>query len=290
MVDNRGSSRRRRLLSGVVFLLLAASLPACGAAAPKAAQSAEYTGSPPPMSATAGAAAPAEEADGVAEPSPAPPPSPVPAAPPPPPPPGMLAQTVGKTASTPTSSPVVGAPRRAEMIIYTAQITMAVYQVETSLATVEKVAHDLNGYLASRNDNGITIRVPRDTFEEAIRRVALTGDVVHKQVDAEDVTDEFVDSEVRVKNLRAMRDRLVELLRSAAVKDALEIEKELGRITQEIERIEGRLKLLRDKLAYSTITVTFQARGDAALRDQPLRLPFPWLSELGLPRLLNLNP
>ena len=72
------------------------------------------------------------------------------------------------------------------------------------------------------------------------------------------------------------------------MKEALEIEKELGRITQEIERMEGRLKQLRDKIAFSTITVTFDARA-ASLHTMPIRLPFEWLKALGLPSLLRLN-
>jgi hypothetical protein len=112
--------------------------------------------------------------------------------------------------------------------------------------------------------------------------------VVHRNIEAQDVTDEFLDTEVRLKNARAMRDRLQQLLEKAAVKDALEIEKELGRVTQEIERMEGRLKVLRDKIAYSTITVSFEPRS-AALHTMPLRLPFGWLNELGLPHLLRLS-
>jgi len=60
-------------------------------------------------------------------------------------------------------------------------------------------------------------------------------------------------------------------------------------VTGDIEVLEGKLKLLTNRVAYSTIEVTFQARGNAALHDQPIRLPFPWLGELGLPKLLNLG-
>jgi hypothetical protein len=178
--------------------------------------------------------------------------------------------------------------REGAYLIYTAHLTMAVYQVEGALSQVEQIGKDVGGYLANRTDREITIRVPRARFEEAIKRVEGTGDVVHRDVTAEDVTDEFVDTEVRLKNARAMRDRLQQLLEKAPVKEAIEIEKELGRVTQEIERMEGRLKLLKDKIAFSTITVTFDARA-AALKTMPLRLPFPWLSSLGLPTLLRLN-
>ena len=46
---------------------------------------------------------------------------------------------------------------------------------------------------------------------------------------------------------------------------------------------------MKDKIAYSSIAVNFAARGNEALRDMPLRLPFPWLQELGLPRLMSLH-
>src|SRR5262249_45522423 len=134
----------------------------------------------------------------------------------------------------------------------------------------------------------IVIRVPRARFEEAIKKVEGTGDVVHRDITAEDVTDEFFDTEVRLKNARAMRDRLQQLLEKAPVKEAIEIEKELGRVTQDIERMEGRLNLLKAKIASSPIPVTFDAR-PAALKTLPMRLPFPWLGSLGLPTLLRLN-
>jgi hypothetical protein len=146
----------------------------------------------------------------------------------------------------------------------------------------------MGGYLAVRQDRQITVRVPRARFDEAIRKIEGVGDVVHRDIQAQDVTDEFMDTEVRLKNARAMRDRLQALLEKAPVKEALEIEKELGRVTQEIERMEGHLKVLKDKIAFSTITVTFDARA-ASLHTMPIRLPFPWLGSLGLPTLLRLD-
>lgn len=181
------------------------------------------------------------------------------------------------------------APHVSDMLIYTAAITMAVYQVEPGLEAVERVAREVGGYLAQRSDVAITIRVPRARFDEALHRVEASGDVLHREVSAEDVTDQYVEIETRLKNARSMRDRLEQLLARAGVKEAIEIEKELGRVTGEIESMEGKLKVLRDKIAYSTITVTFEPRGSGAVRDMPLRLPFPWLSTLGLPRLLSLQ-
>jgi len=72
------------------------------------------------------------------------------------------------------------------------------------------------------------------------------------------------------------------------VKEALEIEKEMRRVTDEIELLEGTLKLLKDKIAYSTVTVAFEPRG-STIQSTRIRLPFPWLGALGLPSLLRLS-
>lgn len=178
--------------------------------------------------------------------------------------------------------------RDASRIVYTARVTMAVYQVDQGLGAVEKIARDQGGFLAVKRDREITVRVPRDRFDVTLAAIDKLGDVLHRDVSAEDVTDAFVDLEIRIKNARAMQTRLKALLEKAAVKEALEIEKELHRVTEELERLEGKLNLLRDKVAYSTITVAFEPRG-SAIQATRSRLPFPWLRELGLPNLLSLT-
>ena len=187
----------------------------------------------------------------------------------------------------PAGSPYAGdVSHEASMLAYSADMTLAVFQVDKGLGSVEALARELGGYLAQRADAQVTIKVPRPRFDEAIRRIEKLGDVLHRNVSAEDVTDEFVDLELRLKNARAMRDQLAELLKGAAVKDAVEIEKELAKVTEVIEQIEGRLKVLRDKVGYSSITVSFQANAPATVRSTAI-LPFAWLDTMGLEPLLN---
>lgn len=180
------------------------------------------------------------------------------------------------------------APNKQQLLVYTAHLQMAVYLVEPGLVAVEKIAKDFGGYLASRGDNKIEIRVPRERFNEALKAVEGTGDVLHRDVQASDVTDQYVDMESRLRNAKVIRARLQALLERAAVKEALEIERELGRVSQEIEVLEGKLKLLRDKVAFSTITVQYAPKAQA-LQKTAFALPFPWLSQLGLPNLLRLR-
>jgi hypothetical protein len=214
--------------------------------------------------------------------------------PPPPPPPSPALAPGGGALALAMNDPakaksVSDSPHSAAMLIYTANLSLAVFQVEPGLDAVERVARDVGGYLSSRQDNSITIRVPRDHFDDTIARIEKLGDVTHRDIKAQDVTDEFVDLQARLKNAYSIRDRLNELLSRAAVKEALEIEKELGRVTEDIERMEGKLKLLRDQMAFSTVTVTFAPVAVEQVRDSSLLAPFPWLRQLGLQSLLNVH-
>jgi Domain of unknown function (DUF4349) len=174
----------------------------------------------------------------------------------------------------------------ASMLIRTAEIAMAVFEVQKNVDVVEHAAIDLGGYLALRTDHEITVRVPRDQFDELVRRVERMGDVLHKNVAAEDVTDQYVDIDIRLKNARAVRDRLEKLLTAASVRDAIEIQKELAKVTGEIEGLEGKLKLMRDRIAYSTVTVSFEQTQAQKVKAQAL-LPFPWMVTMGLSPLLQ---
>lgn len=206
-----------------------------------------------------------------------PPPMPVPVAP------------AGGAAGTPaTAKPTAPAAeaRSKEFLVYTATFTLAVYQVEIGLDKAEEIGRSLGGYLASRGDQEIVIRVPRERFREALGQIEKLGDVVHRDVRAIDVTDEYVDTESRLKNAKVMRDRLQTLLAKAAVKEAIEIEKELGRVTEQIEVLEGKMKSLSDRIAFSTITVRYSAKGSGGGRPN-FQLPFAWVHSLGVHRLLN---
>lgn len=187
----------------------------------------------------------------------------------------------------PAGSPYASdAAHEASMLAYSADLTIAVYQVESVLDAVEGVAASMGGYLSQRSDATVQVRVPRPRFLEALARIEKLGDVLHRNVSAEDVTDEYVDLELRLKNARETRDRLAELLRAASVKDAVEIEKELAKVTEVVEQIEGRLKVIRDRVGYSTIAVSLQASAPATVRTMAI-LPFAWLDTMGLAPLLN---
>jgi hypothetical protein len=140
------------------------------------------------------------------------------------------------------------------------------------------------GYVILREDNTYTFRVPVERFDEIFEALARLGAVAHRRVDAQDVTEEVQDLELRLRNARALRDRYEELLKRAEkVEDILAIERELAKATETIERLEGQLQARMTEVKMSRITLRLEAA--AAGPVTAARSPFPWVREIGIENL-----
>ena len=182
----------------------------------------------------------------------------------------------------------VGArPPGQRLLIYSGSFSVAVANVQEAADAARRMATELGGWFQSQKNDVVTIRVPASRWEEALVRVAALGRVLDRRIDAADVTEEVVDLDLRLRHARALGKRLTELLAEAkTVEETLKVETELARVRTEIERLEGRLQFLRDRVAWSTLVLRFVPVTDAPSRPQAL--PFPWLRDLGLDRLLGL--
>ncbi|MFU8807393.1 MAG: DUF4349 domain-containing protein, partial [Bradymonadaceae bacterium] len=119
--------------------------------------------------------------------------------------------------------------------------------------------------------------------------LATLGDVIDLSWKAADVSEEVRDLDIRLRNAMEVRGRLQDLLLQAEkVEDALAIEAELERITLEIERILGSLRSLEDRIRYSTIEMLFRPKHTQQTVQKDYMLPFRWLNELGVERLMRL--
>lgn len=230
-----------------------------------------------------------EEADYAAES-----PSPAPIAPPSRPMMAQASPTAPADVASPNATQTVAttatdAVQPGPLLIYQAQLHLAVFKVAENLKAVAKAGTDAGGFLSQQNDTMLVIRVPAAKFSEVIEAIEALGDVLHRQVQATDVSEEFRDVEIRIRNALQVRERLAALLTKATtVEDSLRIERELERITGELERLKGRIRFLQDRIGYSTITVHFQPKEQEQIARDSFRLPFDWLDSLGLQRLLSL--
>lgn len=101
----------------------------------------------------------------------------------------------------------------------------------------------------------LQIRVPTTRFEALIASIESgTGELQYKEIDARDVTDQFIDLETRLENKRSYLKRYKDLLSKAkSVKEILEIEESIRKIEEEVESTVGRLKYLSDQVDYSSL-------------------------------------
>lgn len=172
------------------------------------------------------------------------------------------------------------------VVIYTAQFRIVVQEIEAAIDAMERLAAAQGGYVQSISGNQIVIRVPVAKYQATVTEVEALGNVSRRDLQATDVTEEYVDLQARLKNAMAVRSRLEALLAKAEdVEAALAVEKELNRVGEEIERLQAKLEVLKSRVAYSTITADFERVYRAAPLPQQFKLPFGWLKDLDPSRL-----
>jgi hypothetical protein len=185
----------------------------------------------------------------------------------------------GAPLALPTAGPVMdngvqaaGAPAFDRMIIKNADIKLEVADTNIAIDRTTQLVGDLGGYIISSRVwvqayyefnlkyATLTIGLPVDQFERALTRLrALSIKVLDETASGEDVTNQFVDLQSQMTNLEATRDRIKSFLDQAnTVDEALRINQQLSDIEGQIEKIKGQMNYLKDRSAYSTITINFE--------------------------------
>jgi len=152
-------------------------------------------------------------------------------------------------------------------IIRTANLRMEVNNVESTTATIEDLVKQKGGFVSSVNlnsrgnyiNNSITIRIPNEKLDSLLDAICQKAEHIdQKSINAQDITEEFVDIQIRLKTKKDVRDRYVEVLRKKAstVEEILNAEERIRIIQEEIESKEGRLRYLNSQVALSTINLT----------------------------------
>jgi hypothetical protein len=108
----------------------------------------------------------------------------------------------------------------------------------------------------------LSIRVPSASFEAALAELDAIGDIKRQVIEGEDVGEEFVDLQARLRNAQAQERVLLRLMdRADSVKASIRVQRELERVQQGIEQLQGRLRFLRDQTSLSTITIDLAEAG-----------------------------
>ncbi|MFB6342890.1 DUF4349 domain-containing protein [Saccharicrinis sp. FJH62] len=150
-----------------------------------------------------------------------------------------------------------------QKIIKDGNLGIKVTNLEKSKLRIDSLTKEFKGYYATEEFNNqewdlsykLEIRIPCDNFEHFISKVETgKNKVLYKEINARDVTDDFIDLEARILNKKAYLNRYKDLLKKAQnVKEILDIEDKIRVIEEEIDSTTGRLKYLGDQVEYSTL-------------------------------------
>ena len=110
-------------------------------------------------------------------------------------------------------------------------------------------------------DIKLVVRVPANQFDKTVTSIeGLATNVIQRNVTGQDVTEEFIDLEARIKTQKALELQFLEIMKRASkVEDALEVQRQIAEVRGEIEKLEGRKRFLENRSSLSTITIELQA-------------------------------
>jgi hypothetical protein len=161
------------------------------------------------------------------------------------------------------SSVVTSATRN---LILTAQVHMKTQDPWATADKARAIASGLGGDILAMSQTGqgenrsalITVRVPSDRFDEALRQLkTLDGEVITSSVDAKDVTDQFTDLQARLVAKQAEEQRYLQLFPQAkTVDETLKIDAALGNVRVQIEQLQGQINLIKNRTEFSTISMS----------------------------------
>jgi len=161
-------------------------------------------------------------------------------------------------------------------VVKNGNLDLVVENTEKSVEDIKNIVKSRSGFVENANvyESGndkksgfVTVRVPSDNFDSTmseIKKLALK--VVRENENARDVTEEFVDLEARLKNLKAEEEQYVSIMKRAyEIEDVLNVAKRLSQVRGNIERLEGQLKFLSAQIDMSSVTVSLTSEAQVEI-------------------------
>lgn len=194
----------------------------------------------------------------------------------------MAAGDAGDTQATDATDAAIdaSAPRNNRIIIKTGYLSLVVMDAGEAMSRIDSLLKEYKAFEAGRESFAdvsgrevlaasevsniiLTLKVPAAQFESFLDAVKQVGSYTREQTNALDVTLKYVDLEARLASNKQVETRLQAHLASATnVKEIVEIEKELGRVREQIESLTAQFRVMQDQVAYSTLSVEISVRPD----------------------------
>ncbi len=169
-----------------------------------------------------------------------------------------------------------------QMVIYNGNISIEVNDYDQAHNRIHEEVENVNGYIVEssvyqseeqeQRVGTLVVKMPQDYFHPFLNELeATSANVLEKSTHGNDVTEEYVDLESRLRSKETVEERLLSFLDGAEnTEDLLDISQDLSEVQEEIEQIKGRMNYLEDHVAYSTITIQLHEKrvNVASIQDQ----------------------
>jgi len=148
-----------------------------------------------------------------------------------------------------------------QMMVVTAYLDLVVLQVDTTLRQLQRLTDNLEGYATELGTQAAVLRIPTPQLEEAVGQIEALGDLRRQRIQRLDVTEQYTDLGIRLDNARNARSRYLELLQQAEnVEAALQVERELQRLNETIDLLEGQQQRLEQDAVYATVRIDIREK------------------------------
>jgi hypothetical protein len=152
-------------------------------------------------------------------------------------------------------------------LIRNANVELEIVSFDDAVQKITAFANEERGYVATTDSqkqaNGklrgqIVVKVLPENLDRFLQRIRGLGELKNQSLGTEDVTKAYFDTDARLKNARVMEQRLIDMLKTKTgkVSDLLQVEKELARVREEIEKMQGELKYWDSQVQFATVTIS----------------------------------
>ena len=152
-------------------------------------------------------------------------------------------------------------------LIRNATVELEIVGFDNAVQKITAFASEEHGYVATTDSekqaNGklkgqIVVKVLPENLDRFLQRIRSLGELKNQTLGTEDVTKAYFDTDARLKNAHVMEQRLIDMLKTKTgkVSDLLQVEKELGRVREEIEKMQGELKYWDSQVQFATVTIS----------------------------------
>ena len=156
-------------------------------------------------------------------------------------------------------------------LIRNANVEIEIASFDEAVQKITTFAHEDHGYIATtsseKQENGklqgeVVIKVLPENLDRFLQKIRGLGELKNQTLETEDVTKAYFDTDARLKNAHVMEQRLIDMLKTKTgkVSDLLQVEKELGRVREEIEKMQGELKYWDSQVQFATVTISLSEK------------------------------